>query len=68
MRMRMASERKDECEGVWCSLSHPYLVADNRHYTFYIWKDVIQGRWGPKYLLPLLYLFSAFLIFWHLGE
>lgn len=25
---------------------HPYLLADNRHYTFYLWKDVL-GPLGP---------------------
>lgn len=25
------------------SLAHPYLLADNRHYTFYIWRRLI-GR------------------------
>lgn len=25
------------------TLVHPYLLADNRHYTFYIWKDIL-GR------------------------
>lgn len=25
---------------------HPYLIADNRHYTFYIWKDLL-GPLGP---------------------
>lgn len=26
---------------------HPYLLADNRHYTFYIWKDVLRAL-GPR--------------------
>lgn len=25
---------------------HPYLIADNRHYTFYIWKNIL-GQLGP---------------------
>ena len=25
---------------------HPYLLADNRHYTFYLWKDLL-GPMGP---------------------
>ncbi|XP_024538006.1 dol-P-Glc:Glc(2)Man(9)GlcNAc(2)-PP-Dol alpha-1,2-glucosyltransferase-like [Selaginella moellendorffii] len=39
------------------SLAHPYLIADNRHYTFYIWKDIIQTHWSVKYLLIPLYIF-----------
>lgn len=40
---------------------HPYLLADNRHYTFYIWKRVFQKPFIP-YLLCLLYLYSLFCI------
>ena len=29
------------------SLEHPFLVADNRHYTFYLWRKVL----GPRGLL-----------------
>ena len=21
------------------TIAHPYLLADNRHYTFYVWKN-----------------------------
>lgn len=34
---------------------HPYLLADNRHYTFYIWRKLIDrpGRlWGAAVLAP----------------
>jgi alpha-1,2-glucosyltransferase len=31
------------------SLAHPYLLADNRHYTFYIWRKV---RVGSSKTLP----------------
>jgi alpha-1,2-glucosyltransferase len=24
------------------TLSHPFLVSDNRHYTFYLWQRVFQ--------------------------
>eukprot|EP00850_Spirogloea_muscicola_P005736 SM000026S08985 [mRNA] locus=s26:790608:792519:- [translate_table: standard] len=42
------------------SLAHPYLLADNRHYTFYLWKDVIQRHSAAKYLLIPLYLYCAY--------
>jgi hypothetical protein len=33
---------RDELVLIWChpvgTVAHPYLLADNRHYTFYIWK------------------------------
>lgn len=35
--------------------AHPYLLADNRHYTFYIWKNVFQRHWMVKYLLTPIY-------------
>lgn len=38
---------------------HPYLLADNRHYTFYMWKRVFQKPFVP-YLLCPLYLYSLF--------
>ena len=42
------------------TLVHPYLLADNRHYTFYIWKRVFEYRpWGRYALIPL-YLFGAY--------
>eukprot|EP00249_Psilotum_nudum_P015965 c255_g1_i1 orf=129-1709(+) len=40
------------------SFSHPYLVADNRHYTFYIWRKVINANWITKYLLTPLYVYG----------
>ncbi|KAG6536961.1 hypothetical protein ZIOFF_002039 [Zingiber officinale] len=44
------------------SIAHPYLLADNRHYTFYIWRRVIQVHWTTKYLLIPLYIYSWFSI------
>lgn len=34
---------------VYGTFAHPYLLADNRHYTFYLWRRVLQHevmRWG----------------------
>lgn len=45
------------------SVAHPYLLADNRHYTFYIWRKVINPHWVMKYLLVLFYVYSWFSIF-----
>ncbi|VFQ90922.1 unnamed protein product [Cuscuta campestris] len=33
------------------SIAHPYLLADNRHYTFYLWRKVVNRHWLMKYLL-----------------
>ncbi|KAL3681224.1 hypothetical protein R1sor_024180 [Riccia sorocarpa] len=37
---------------------HPYLLADNRHFTFYIWKDLVQRHWSFKYLIIPAYIYS----------
>lgn len=45
------------------SIAHPYLLADNRHYTFYLWRKVINYHMLMKYLLVPLYVYSWFSIF-----
>ncbi|KAI5061905.1 hypothetical protein GOP47_0022444 [Adiantum capillus-veneris] len=45
------------------SFAHPYLVSDNRHYTFYIWRRIINAHWSSKYLLSITYIYSWWLIF-----
>lgn len=42
--------------------SHPYLLADNRHFTFYLWRRWFMRNWFNKYLNTMVYLIS----FWHL--
>uniref|UniRef100_A0A0D9W6U9 Dol-P-Glc:Glc(2)Man(9)GlcNAc(2)-PP-Dol alpha-1,2-glucosyltransferase n=1 Tax=Leersia perrieri TaxID=77586 RepID=A0A0D9W6U9_9ORYZ len=50
------------------SIAHPYLLADNRHYTFYIWRKVIQVHWMMKYILTPVYVYSWFSIINILGK
>ncbi|KAF2934803.1 dol-P-Glc:Glc(2)Man(9)GlcNAc(2)-PP-Dol alpha-1,2-glucosyltransferase isoform X1 [Oryza sativa Japonica Group] len=50
------------------SIAHPYLLADNRHYTFYIWRKVIQVHWMMKYILTPVYVYSWFSIVNILGK
>ncbi|KAM3368467.1 hypothetical protein ACQJBY_016782 [Aegilops geniculata] len=50
------------------SIAHPYLLADNRHYTFYIWRKVIQAHWMMKYILIPLYVYSWFSVINILGK
>lgn len=40
------------------SIAHPYLLADNRHYPFYLWRKIINAHWSTKYLLVPLYVYS----------
>ena len=39
----------------FCSYEHPYLLADNRHYTFYFWKNIYRQHELVKYLLTPVY-------------
>ncbi|XP_038689928.1 dol-P-Glc:Glc(2)Man(9)GlcNAc(2)-PP-Dol alpha-1,2-glucosyltransferase [Tripterygium wilfordii] len=50
------------------SIAHPYLIADNRHYPFYLWRKVVNAHWLMKYLLVPLYVYSWFSIFNLLGK
>ncbi|CAH1393107.1 unnamed protein product [Nezara viridula] len=44
------------------TMVHPYILADNRHYTFYVWKRIYEKYFLVKYLLAPLYLFSLYAI------
>ncbi|XP_058118003.1 putative Dol-P-Glc:Glc(2)Man(9)GlcNAc(2)-PP-Dol alpha-1,2-glucosyltransferase [Anopheles ziemanni] len=44
------------------TIVHPYLLADNRHYTFYLWNR-FYGRWTFARFLPIpLYVVGGFLV------
>lgn len=38
---------------------HPYMLADNRHYTFYIWKNIFRRFPNGKYYLFPAYAFAG---------
>ena len=42
------------------TLAHPYLLADNRHFTFYLWRRIILRHEAIKYLLCPGYLFGLY--------
>ena len=42
------------------TLAHPYLLADNRHFTFYIWRRLVLKHWSLRYLLTPVYIFSVY--------
>ncbi|KAL6138722.1 hypothetical protein ACLB2K_064001 [Fragaria x ananassa] len=50
------------------SIAHPYLLADNRHYPFYLWRKVIKAHWSMKYFLVPLYVYSWLSIITRLGK
>lgn len=47
---------------------HPYLLADNRHYSFYVWRKFFQLHVGTKYLLAPIYVFAIYALIMLLNE
>ncbi|KAJ1311511.1 hypothetical protein OPQ81_009997 [Rhizoctonia solani] len=52
----------------WFTIQHPFLLADNRHYTFYIWRRVYLAHWTVPYILAPLYLACAWVWFVRAGK
>ncbi|CAK8579678.1 unnamed protein product [Lathyrus sativus] len=50
------------------SVAHPYLLADNRHYPFYLWRKIIMAHWSIRYLLVPVYMYSWLSIIHMLGK
>ena len=48
----------------YSTLAHPYLLADNRHLTFYLWRRVFMRHWTVKFLLIPAYIFG----FYHMAR
>ncbi|THU91646.1 glucosyltransferase [Dendrothele bispora CBS 962.96] len=52
--------------GVMCvtvklfTIHHPFLLSDNRHYTFYVWHRFFLVHW----IAPYLFVFQYILHFW----
>jgi alpha-1,2-glucosyltransferase len=40
---------------------HPFILSDNRHYSFYVWHKIYRRHWTVRYLLTPAYTFSGFL-------
>lgn len=38
---------------------HKYLLADNRHYTFYVWRKIFERHESVKYILVPVYIFAG---------
>ncbi|CEH16891.1 Alpha-1,2 glucosyltransferase/transcriptional activator [Ceraceosorus bombacis] len=41
------------------TLAHPFLLADNRHYSFYVWRRIINRTRWSRYALVPFYVVSA---------
>lgn len=50
------------------SYTHPYLLADNRHYPFYVWKNIFKRHDLVKYALVPLHSLAALLLVYSLCE
>lgn len=44
------------------TIVHPYLLADNRHYTFYLWNRFFGRWWFARYLPVPLYTVAGWLV------
>ncbi|ORZ34088.1 DIE2/ALG10 family-domain-containing protein [Catenaria anguillulae PL171] len=49
------------------SYTHPFLLADNRHVTFYLWKNVMRAHWAAKYLLVPVYFMAGWFLYRRMG-
>ena len=50
------------------TLPHPFLLADNRHVTFYLWRHVLGRHWLVRYALAPAHLLFGYLVYpgvWH---
>ncbi|KAK6519465.1 glucosyltransferase [Arthrobotrys megalospora] len=47
--------------------THPFMLADNRHYVFYIWRRTILSHPDAKYLGIPLYFLSGFFVYRQIG-
>ncbi|KAF3911671.1 hypothetical protein AA313_de0202867 [Arthrobotrys entomopaga] len=47
--------------------THPFMLADNRHYVFYLWRRTILAHPHAKYVGVPVYLLSSLLVYRQLG-
>ncbi|KAF3934849.1 hypothetical protein ABW19_dt0202049 [Dactylella cylindrospora] len=47
--------------------THPFMLADNRHYVFYVWRRTILAHPNAKYAGIPLYLITSFLVYRQIG-
>ncbi|KAI8324364.1 hypothetical protein GQ54DRAFT_256559 [Martensiomyces pterosporus] len=45
-----------------CTVEHPFLLSDNRHYPFYLWKNLFRRHWLARYAATPLYLYAFWAI------
>jgi len=50
------------------SFEHPFLLADNRHYPFYIWSRLMRRYESARYLLTPGYILALYVVYRNLKE
>ncbi|KAJ4485580.1 glucosyltransferase [Lentinula aciculospora] len=50
------------------TIHHPFLLSDNRHYTFYVWHRIYMSHWLAPYALVPAYLVCALAWFLRVGS
>ena len=50
------------------SIQHPFLLSDNRHYTFYIWRRIFLLHSAIPYMFIPAYIACAWVWFLRVGE
>ncbi|KAI8843477.1 alpha-2-glucosyltransferase Alg10 [Chytriomyces cf. hyalinus JEL632] len=50
------------------TIEHPFLLADNRHYTFYIWKYMFRSSPYIRYALTPAYMFCLWFCWKHVAS
>lgn len=45
------------------TIAHPFLLADNRHYPFYVWRRIINRTPWSRYALAPAYVVSMYIVF-----
>ncbi|XP_031626049.1 putative Dol-P-Glc:Glc(2)Man(9)GlcNAc(2)-PP-Dol alpha-1,2-glucosyltransferase [Contarinia nasturtii] len=45
------------------TIVHPYLLADNRHYVFYVWNKLYGKMWWFRFAMVPLYLISISILY-----
>lgn len=50
------------------TIVHPFIISDNRHYIFYIWKRIFGRHYLIPYLFSPIYLISFYILIRHLNN
>lgn len=46
----------------WGSVSHPFLLSDNRHYTFYVWRRLLSKPIIRFMMSPFYFIFAVMIM------